>query len=91
MYSYSEKLPLCLLWAVCPKPTRVMGGFGGGAFSGSFFGGYFTEMAEKALGEACSWLGAGVRWKLLSTISFVPVFLWVSLSLITPGYSPVWC
>lgn len=74
MYSYSEKLPLCLLWAVCPKPARVMAGFGGGAFSGSFFWGCFAEMAEKALGERCSWLGTGVRWKLLSTVSFVNFF-----------------
>lgn len=74
MYSYSEELPLCLLWAVCLKPARVMGGFGGGAFSGSFFGGCFTEMAEKALAEPCSCLDAGVRWRLLSTVSFVSLF-----------------
>ena len=36
-------------------------------------GGAFSEM--KALGVACSWLDASVRWELLSAMSFVHVSL----------------
>lgn len=58
---------------------------------GRFLGGAVLKWQRKALGEPHSWLGAGVRWKLLSTVSLVSVLLWVSLLLTTPGDPPVRC
>lgn len=57
-----------LALGICPLPftSEAVGSLAGVPLAGGFGRGAFGGLVKKAFGEPCSWLGAGVRWELLS-------------------------